>query len=82
MGEKPAEEWFLDWSALPDRLIWARLRVFSDGSAAVLDCDGRTTKFDNREAATEWLNEDEYSLREHLVGDGEVPATAIPPNWP
>ena len=29
--------WWLDWSALPERLLWARLRVFADGSADVLD---------------------------------------------
>jgi len=52
--------WWLDFAALPD-LHWARLQLLSDGSAAILDLDGRTHRFADAEQATRWLGEDEYS---------------------
>lgn len=64
--------WWLDWGALPDRLIWARLGLLSDGGAEVLDCDGKTHHFHSEEAARLWLAEDEYSTLETLVEEGEV----------
>jgi hypothetical protein len=79
MTEAVETSWWLDWSGLPDHLLWARLRVFADGSAEILDLDGRYHRFGDREAAVLWLNEDEYSLLEHLVEDGEVGLEVLPP---
>ena len=72
--------WWLDWSAVPDRLLWARLRVFADGSAEVLDLDGHYHRFDNRREAFFWLNEDEYSALADLIEDGEVEPALTPPH--
>ena len=74
--------WWLDWSALPDRLLWARLDVASDGSAVVLDLDGRYHRFPDEQSAKDWLYEDEYSLLVHLVEEGEVDDTVLPPSAP
>jgi hypothetical protein len=79
MTEAVETSWWLDWSGLPDRLLWARLRVFANGSAEVLDLDGRYHYFGDRQAAVLWLNEDEYTLLEHLVEDGEVGLEVFPP---
>ena len=51
--------WWIDEGGLPD-LLWARLQVFSDGSAEVLDLDGRLHRFPTERAARYWLLEDEY----------------------
>ena len=48
------------WGAFPN-LNWARLRVFTDGSADVFDMDGRTLEFPNEHEAGLSLAEDEYS---------------------
>ena len=77
----PETSWWLDCSALPDRLIWARLRVSSGGSAVVRDIDGKDHYFPDREAAVFWLSEDEYSQLAHLVEDGEVDPSVNPPKW-
>ncbi|MFZ2987505.1 MAG: hypothetical protein WA086_05905, partial [Ideonella sp.] len=66
--------WWLDWSALPERRIWARLANLPDGTAEVLDCDGIARSFPNSTAARLWLQEDEYSSLESLLASGEVPA--------
>ena len=71
--------WWLDWGALPDRLIWARLQVAEDGSAVVLDMDGVYHRFPDRQAARFWLNEDEYSLLAHLAEDDEFGPGVCPP---
>ena len=71
--------WWLNWSWLPERLLWARLRVASDGTAVVFDLDGVYHGFADRQSATFWLNEDEYSLFTHLVEDGEVEVGICPP---
>ena len=61
---KPKEvaqtQWWLMWGAFPN-LNWARLRVFTDGTADVFDMDGRTLEFPNEEEARMSLAEDEYS---------------------
>lgn len=73
--KSPVEEsWWLDWSALPDRLLWARLWDFADGSAKVLDLDGAYHWFSNGADARFWLAEDESSKFQDLIEDGEVPA--------
>src|SRR5690349_11193411 len=72
--------WWLDWSALPERVLWARLRVCSNGAAEILDLDGRCHRFDSRTDAVLWLNEDEYSLLADLIEDGEVGIDIVPPH--
>ena len=71
--------WFLDWSTLPERLLWARLQVADDGTVVVLDLDGVHHRFADLLTAKRWLNEDEYGLLSHLVEDGVVDASVIPP---
>jgi len=73
--------WWLDWSALPERYIWARLTVSDDGSAEILDSDGRNRKFDDVTSAHDWLLEDEYSLLEKLIADGDAPRDLHAPQW-
>ncbi|WP_293393761.1 hypothetical protein [Nevskia sp.] len=58
--------WWLEWGAVP-ALHWARLQICSDGTAVVLDLDGRYHTFKSREEAHLWLAEDEYSLAENVV---------------
>ena len=72
--------WWLDWGALPGRLVWARLQVAEDGSAVVLDMDGVYHRFPDHREAGFWLNEDEYSQLAHLVEDGEVGPDVAPPS--
>lgn len=69
--------WWLDWSALPRRLIWARLTVDANGNAVVLDCDGKYHSFSDEDAAQTWLYEDEYSRMEHLIETGDLSAKRI-----
>jgi hypothetical protein len=76
-----SEEWWLDSSGLPD-LLWARLTVYSDGSAEVLDLDGTYHDFASREEAVLWLREDEYSQLGELIEDGEFSDTITPPAAP
>jgi hypothetical protein len=72
--------WWLDWSALPGRHIWARLSVDAEGGAVVLDCDGKHHFFPNENAARRWLAEDEYSVIECLIETGELSASVMPPS--
>jgi hypothetical protein len=71
--------WWLDWSGLPERLLWARLTLFGDGSAEVLDLDGNYHRFGDRQEAEFWLQEDEYSQLADLVEAGEVGVEVSPP---
>jgi hypothetical protein len=59
------EIWWLDTSAFPD-LFWARMRVFPDGKADVLDLDGKLRQFSSEEAARLDLLEDEYESVEGI----------------
>lgn len=74
-----AESWWLEWCT-PERLHWARLRVFQDGSAEVFDLDGAYHRFPDEQEARYWLNEDEYSSLAHMIEDGEVEAGLVPPS--
>src|SRR5262245_681873 len=76
MGEA---SWWLDASALPGHLLWARLEVLADGSAVVLDLDGRYHRFPDRAAAVLWLAEDEYESLAGLVAEGAVGSGVAPP---
>jgi hypothetical protein len=60
--------WWLDVTGLPD-LLWARLRVFADGTADVLDLNGRVHEFSTEQGAREWLLEDEYERLESIEDD-------------
>lgn len=71
--------WWLDWSALPQRKIWARLTVVANGNAEVLDCDGNHHQFPSAAAACLWLGEEEYSRMSDLIVSGELPACQSPP---
>ncbi|MGE0712813.1 MAG: hypothetical protein AB7N76_34310 [Planctomycetota bacterium] len=74
--------WWLDEPALPE-LRWAREEEGRAGAVRVVDCDGREHRFPDAEAARSWLREEEYSLLEDLVEDGELPADTQPPaRWP
>ncbi len=76
-----ATTWWLDYSVAPS-LYWARLTVFVDGAAEVLDLDGRTHRFRDEAAARDWLAEDEYTLWTNLLADGEIAADTEPPSAP
>jgi hypothetical protein len=58
--------WWLDYSALPRRELWARLEVQDSGKATVLDCDGKMHEFPSGAHARNWLLEDEYSMLENI----------------
>ncbi len=53
------ESWWLDTGAYPN-LYWARIQVYEDNTAEVLDFDGRRYKFDNEQDAIYFLREDDY----------------------
>ena len=75
--------WWLDYSALPEREIWARLDVEESGKATVHDCDGRKQVFRCSADAVNWLMEDEYSMLENIKEeefmDGRKPLPPIMP---
>jgi hypothetical protein len=73
-----ALEWWLDTSAMPDRLLWARLLVGIDG-VQVFDLDGRMHLFDRLDDAVAWLRADEYEALEILRAEGDVEADIGPP---
>ena len=58
------------WGAFPD-LNWARLRVFTDGSADVFDMDGVTHEFSDVEESRMFLAEDEFSKLGSFDEEGE-----------
>jgi hypothetical protein len=73
--------WWLDRSALPD-LFWARLRYYDARYAEVLDLDGQVHRFPTKEEAADWLREDEYSMLDDLIDDGEVSTETMQPTAP
>lgn len=58
--------WWLDYSALPEREIWARLEVDDSDKAIVVDTDGKLHEFQTSSQARNWLLEDEYSMLENI----------------
>jgi len=58
-------QWWLMYCSFPC-LNWARLRVYSDGHADVLDMDGHLLTFPEHEDAKNHLLEDEYITIENL----------------
>ena len=77
MGSPQEESWWLDSSN--DSVMWARLRVFTDGGAEVLDLDGKRHHFASKRDAVLWLQEDEYLAYRDAIAEGEIPSTVLPP---
>ena len=79
-------EWWLNAESLPD-LVWARLRVFSDGTADACFAEGVTLYgFENREHAANLLATDDLSRfsdwdEEEEQEYGISLAEIEPPNW-
>ena len=79
-------EWWLNLEALPD-LVWARLRVFSDGTADACFARGVTLYgFENRRHAANLLATDDLSPLSDLGEDEEEEfgirlADIEPPAW-
>ena len=79
-------EWWLDECAFPEA-VWARLRIFSDGSADACWVQGEMLYgFDSAEYAGYFLSEDEYVRLEGLDADEREHKMRIsdlrPPDWP
>lgn len=64
------EHWWLMTCDLPD-LNWARMRVYSNGSAEVLDCDGQTLAFLSEQEASLTLREDEFCRLDEFDSEDE-----------
>ena len=79
-------EWWLDDSQLP-QLLWARLRVFDDGTADVCWSECSTLYgFVNQDFAGYFLSEDEYIRFASMDEEDEQKcgiklASISPPNW-
>jgi hypothetical protein len=79
--------WYLHDPSLPEELVWARLRVFVDGSAdSTFSLDGPLYGFDSEIFASFILAKDEYRcfsrFDEEDEGDfGIRVADLEPPNW-
>ena len=78
-SERFSTSWWLDASGLPD-LLWARLRVFDSGRAAVFDLDGSVHRFYRAAAAELWLAVDEYEPLAALKESGQVTQDLQPPD--
>jgi hypothetical protein len=78
--------WYLHDPDLPAKLNWARLRVFSDGSADSTFADGPLYGFDNEAYAGYILTEDEYVCFSTFDDEDERDtgirtADIVPPDW-
>jgi hypothetical protein len=71
--------WWLDASALPERLLWARLEQLP-AEAVVKDCDGNVHRFQDVDQARLWLLEDEYEQLSNLLSDGNLAPGTSPPS--
>lgn len=65
-------EWWLSYCSEYPNLYWARLRVFSDGSADAAFEESKVYGFDRREYASYFLSEDEYKLFDSIDEQDEV----------
>lgn len=79
------EWWLSECSEYPD-LLWARLRLFSDGSADAAFDESDVYGFDDRRFASSFLSEDEYisfkSMDEEDEAEMGVKKSEIsPPSW-
>ena len=81
-------EWWLHSCDLPATLTWARLRVFSDGTADSTFGQGcKLYGFENRNHASFILSEDEYECFDKMDAVDERDysirlAEIHPPQWP
>ena len=84
-----ATEWWLCSCSVPN-LVWARLRVFNDGTADACWAEGSTLYgFDRREFADFFLAEDEYTSFNGPAGwdaedereTGVIAASTKTPGW-
>jgi hypothetical protein len=71
--------WWLDDSALPDRLLWGRIQVLENGTATALHYEFGLRHFPNVDEAESWLREDEFSSLADSIEDGLVEPTTILP---
>lgn len=80
------EEWWLSYACEYPNLLWARLRVFADGSADAAFDEDKIYGFDKEESAEFFLSEDEY-IRFDLMDDedrefiGALGVELLPPVW-
>lgn len=73
----PDIEWWLDQSALPD-MIWARLILYFNGTALIIDCDTKNHLFESHRLARQWLTQEEYLPVADLIEDKAVPQAFWP----
>ena len=71
------EQWWLMSCSFPD-LNWARLRVYSDSTAEIFDCDGKTSRYPNEEEARINLIDDEYEEFNYLLEEEDELDLSIP----
>lgn len=64
------ESWWLMYCCFPN-LLWARIQVYSDSSAEVLDSDGSKFKCPKEEEAQYFLLEDEHTSLKNLDEEDE-----------
>lgn len=79
------EWWLSNCSEYPD-LAWARLRVFSDGTADAAFEESKLYGFDSREYASYFLSEDEYISFESMDPQDKTDSSlkkseVSPPSW-
>jgi len=79
-------EWWLSYCPEYPDLAWARLRIFSDGSADAAFDESKVYGFDDRKYADYFLGEDEYMRFDSMDEQNEVDigvkkADILPPNW-
>src|SRR5947209_1667739 len=75
-------EWWYDEASYHysncSKVYLARLTVRDDGTAQILTA-GESLEFENEEAASIWLGDEEYSLLEFLREDHPSDARLVPP---
>ena len=79
-------EWWLSYCSEYPELAWARLRVFSDGSADAAFKEWKVYGFDDRKFASYFLSEDEYMPLDLMDEEDEADigakkANISPPSW-
>lgn len=79
-------EWWLSYGSEYPDLAWARLRVFSDGSADAAFDESKVYGFDERKYASYFLGEDEYIPLDSMDGQDEAEigvkkSDVSPPTW-
>jgi hypothetical protein len=86
-GKMLAEvEWWISYCSEYPNLYWARLRVFTDGSADAAFDESKVYGFDDRKYADYFLSEDEYMPfasmdEEDEANIGVRKSNISPPSW-